>query len=310
MAVLILAASVLGFFGEKFWIFDLFAHFRWLYIELTLCLLVIVFIYKKAPRRNYIILGLILFLNAYVILPFYLHRKENTLNQNSFKIVSINLNSSNNEVESVLQYITKANADIIVLLELTPDWAKAISSMSTQYPNAKAIIQSNNFGIGILSKSPFDSVDVIRDTVYEIPFESVQINLEGSPVTVIAAHPFPPIGAEANYSRNNYLEKLANYAASLSTSVILCGDLNITPWSQVFISFLNKSSLIYPRGFGVNDTWPVALDPITIPVDHCLTNDKIVVTKYNRGPNIGSDHFPIEMDFQIKSIRRPASPKQ
>jgi len=36
-----------------------------------------------------------------------------------------------------------------------------------------------------------------------------------------------------------------------------------------------------------------------IPIDHCLVSPEIIVTKRSVGPSVGSDHYPVIIDFSI-----------
>ena len=102
--------------------------------------------------------------------------------------------------------------------------------------------------------------------------------------------------------RNRQFEELARTAFEEESSVMLIGDLNITSWSPVFWELLRKGGLTDSRqGFGIQPTWPVWLPVLLIPIDHILVSEKIVIHSREVGPNIGSDHYPVVVDFSVRT---------
>ena len=82
--------------------------------------------------------------------------------------------------------------------------------------------------------------------------------------------------------------------------ILLCGDLNLTPWSPVFWRFLRRSGLAdSSRGFGVQPSWPVGKPWMSVPLDHCLVSPEITILDRRLGPAIGSDHYPVWVDFTL-----------
>ena len=81
---------------------------------------------------------------------------------------------------------------------------------------------------------------------------------------------------------------------------ILLGDLNITPWSYFFGRLLRTANLRDPSvGIGFKTTWPVGQILLRIPIDHCLVSPEIAVEDRRVGTDVGSDHFPLVVDFAL-----------
>ena len=86
----------------------------------------------------------------------------------------------------------------------------------------------------------------------------------------------------------------------LNQPAVLLGDLNITPWSPYFKDFIQVTGLQESRkGLGLYPTWPTWLPPLRIPIDHSLISIGITVQAFSLGHDIGSDHFPVILDFSI-----------
>ena len=82
--------------------------------------------------------------------------------------------------------------------------------------------------------------------------------------------------------------------------VLLLGDLNITLWCSHFKRLLRASGLRdSSQGRGVLPTWPVDLPILLVPIDHCLHSAGIYITRKRTGPKVGSDHYPLMVDFVL-----------
>ena len=85
---------------------------------------------------------------------------------------------------------------------------------------------------------------------------------------------------------------------------MLMGDLNTTPWAPTFRDFLDSSGMRDSRGgFGLQVTWPTYLPPLLIPIDHALVSPDISVRHFEVGPSVGSDHYPLLLDFTLGTVQ-------
>ena len=55
------------------------------------------------------------------------------------------------------------------------------------------------------------------------------------------------------------------------------------------------------KGYGIQPTWPNASRLIGIPIDHILVSAQWDVLSFKVGENIGSDHFPVIVELQIRA---------
>ena len=93
---------------------------------------------------------------------------------------------------------------------------------------------------------------------------------------------------------------LAGVARGLPEPVLVLGDLNASPWSSHFRRFLRDSGLRdSAQGRGVQPTWPAGMPWLWIPIDHCLHSPQLQVVARHVGPNLGSDHYPVVVDFVV-----------
>lgn len=206
----------------------------------------------------------------------------------STSIVYSNINVSNQEKKKLIEYLKYSRPNLIVLVEVNKLWAEELSSLKNEYPYSKMIIQEGNFGMAILSDHPIKNEKVFFDKEHNIPALSVSIN----EYKVYLLHAFPPIGKYGTLLRNRYLETMSNHIAKEEGPLVVCGDFNVTQWKAVFSNFLEVSGLNYAHNSATPRTWPVLGNRALLSIDHCLVKD-IKVIEYRRGPNIGSDHFPL-----------------
>jgi endonuclease/exonuclease/phosphatase (EEP) superfamily protein YafD len=104
--------------------------------------------------------------------------------------------------------------------------------------------------------------------------------------------------------RDAQLAAIAAAARSKNGPLVLAGDLNVTSWSAAFDLLTDRTRLVDSRaGFGVQPSWPKWFGPGRIPIDHCLVTPEIAVRDRFVGPDLGSDHFPIVVDFTIQKVR-------
>lgn len=125
-------------------------------------------------------------------------------------------------------------------------------------------------------------------------------------LVVYVLHPTTPRSYDQWVDRNAYLEVVAKAIAAepAGTPVVAMGDFNTPTWSPFFQSFLKTSGLVDASGTG----WPATtrfsrrfakLVHFGSPVDHILVSRNIEVKRFEVGPDIGSDHFPVFADLRL-----------
>lgn len=304
MPLTLLLVSLLGFLGEMAWFLDLFSHFRAHYILIALTLIVVAIIIKIRSILCYLTIATVIIVNIYFIAPYYpIFDSVTPPTYSSLKVISINLNSTNTEYEKMLNYIRDQQPDFLVLLEVTPAWGEIIKNIEDLFPYAKAVMQNDNFGIGIASRYPIESAQFTREDHLFAPFLVSKILNSEVTLNLVAVHPFPPINNLAKISRENYWARLAKLIPELNGPTVLCGDFNNTPWTKNFNNFSGTSKLELPKIAWLPATWPTQFNLFALPIDHCLISSDIKAVSYRRGPNIGSDHYPLEMKFVIDDSR-------
>lgn len=294
-------ASVIPHLFPHYWLTDLFSHFKLQYIFLLLILLLPGFFFLMRRRIFPVALILILLLwNSWFIVPLYLPSSDKAeVYGASFSILSMNLLASNTNYSEAIDLIGEKDPDVVVLLELNPQWEKEMQILESKFPFRKMYPQTNNFGIGIFSKYPgsFTVTDFGKGFPPSIIGET---EINGSPISILATHPFPPVSQEKFLLRNKQLKEIAELTKSRKGNLILVGDLNTSSYSPNFQELLKKGDLKDSRkGFGIASTWPVNYLIVRTTLDHILYKGKLQVIKRTTERSIGSDHLPIYMEFGL-----------
>jgi endonuclease/exonuclease/phosphatase (EEP) superfamily protein YafD len=145
---------------------------------------------------------------------------------------------------------------------------------------------------------PLDQAHVFAIGSPEIPAIRAELDLKGRRVTIVGVHAVPPKGATMAQLRNHQLAQISAMVSNGSLATLLLGDLNVTPWSAQFHRLQESSPLQRcSLGRGVQPTWPADIPIFLIPIDHCLHADGITILNNEIGSSVGSDHYPVIVDF-------------
>jgi endonuclease/exonuclease/phosphatase (EEP) superfamily protein YafD len=80
---------------------------------------------------------------------------------------------------------------------------------------------------------------------------------------------------------------------------LLVGDLNVTPFSPYFSDLLAQTGMEDARRvYGFHGTWPTWMPLLQISIDHCIADPQLEVMRVARGPDVGSDHYPLEITLR------------
>ena len=294
-AVLFLAGQL----GTFDWRLDLLAHFSQHYVVLMgLCAIGLLL------SRNYrtaVFLGILLTPGMVLLYPYHQFQLSSSIDSDEpLSIVLFNVNSANREHQSVFDYLASTNADIIVLFETDARWIQALNPLTNAFDQALHIPASGNFGISVFSNAEIFDYKTVYAADADAPTLVANVQSRESQFLLIATHPVPPTSESGTDLRNRQLMNLAEISAEEET-VILVGDLNLTPWSSTYRRFESSSDLVNcGHGNGVVLTWPTTERFFRIPIDHCLVSEFVDVRKIERGPDLGSDHFPVQVFLNLR----------
>lgn len=292
--------SVMGFLGRLWWPFDLASHFRVQYFVFLLASGIIFLVGKR--MRGAALSGAFAVINVFLIVPLYFGSPFAHGSSQTLRAVLVNVNHSNRAYGKFQKFVRSAKPDFMILVEVNHAWANTLRQMQADYPFSQNLPPRNGRSdIALLSRIPISRREVARFGAARLPSVVARLDIEGRQLTVIGAHAIAPWNRTRSELRNQHLAALGQIVNLQVGPVIVLADLNTTSWSPFFRDLLHKTGLRDSRtGFGVQSSWPTGFPPLWIAIDHCLVSSGVIVHNRSIGPHIGSDHYPVVVDFSLQ----------
>jgi endonuclease/exonuclease/phosphatase (EEP) superfamily protein YafD len=293
-------ATLMGFLGAVSAILDLVSHFRVQYFCIPIAVALLLFGTKR--RRFATLFAALAIVNGAAIAPLFVGPSVHVVESDRvFRIFIANVNRKFGDAVAVLRAVDATNPDFVVLAEVDTDWLARLKSLDASYPYSVAEPRPDNFGIVLYSKLAFSRTEGIPLGQPAIPSLVANLTVDGKPIRLVGTHILPPVGLQYIDWQAQQRAELINLLKAELTPVLLVGDLNMTPWSAHFRDLLTKANLRDAgAGQGLQPTWPVQFPPLLIPLDRCLYSDGIEVVATRVGEQVGSDHYPLTVDFVVR----------
>ena len=303
-------ATILGFAGSLWWVFELFEHPRPQYCLILVSALVV----GGISRRVWSFIWCVpLVLNLALIVPLFFTSAQSSYLQpvsgipnSTLRLLYANLDHQNQDTSRAIQYIEAQNVDLVFLQEVTSRWMTKLQSALCRYRVFTSFPRENSTGMAMLVPiAPSKSVEIVATQIIELPPNSGQPLLEttirwgGREVVILGLSIIRPRNSGTSAFQEVEFDAAAKWSLrqqqEKGREVVVIGDFNSTPWSGRFRSFLQESDLRNSqRGFGLQPTWPASLPSVLmIAIDHCLHSKSMKTINYATGLNIGSDHLPL-----------------
>jgi endonuclease/exonuclease/phosphatase (EEP) superfamily protein YafD len=234
------------------------------------------------------------------------------------KLVSFNLWYRNEDPDATLAYLARSDADVIGLVETTPQLKAALAPLKALYPYGIDCIGSDpDCEIMLLSKLPLrDTYAGKIDGRYPYVAEA-ELDWGGRAATVVMTHlswpllvpatalevtllepPAPELPDLPRLSQSRQAANLAAHVNKLPRDLVLMGDFNNASWSRVQIG-LRAATGLDNRGHYL-PSWPSWAWPVfRLPIDQVFVRGEVQLSEIRLGPNVGSDHLPVEAEVTV-----------
>lgn len=213
------------------------------------------------------------------------------------RVLQANVLTGNRDATRLLNLVEAESPDVILLQETDGGWLERLAPLTNRYPVAAAEARTDNFGTAAFAKT--GTADILHfSDAEQSPCARVEIPSERGPVTLLGIHPLAPKDRREWTGRDALLAEIARYAAD-RPRVVVMGDFNTTPYTRAYHAFERESGLVDANlGRLPLPTWHAGFPPfLRIPLDHCLYSRDLHAHGIRRGPDIGSDHFPLIFEF-------------
>ncbi|MFC3179416.1 endonuclease/exonuclease/phosphatase family protein [Cypionkella sinensis] len=224
-----------------------------------------------------------------------MHRATSGGAAHDVRCLAMNVLMENTNHAAVLAEIARTDPDVLFLMETDAAWDAALAQALARYPTVLREIKNNYYGLIFATRLPCHAARVTYLSVEDTP--SVLAELEapdGTRFRFVGLHPKPPVPGEDTEGRDAEVAYAARHARDSDLPVISMGDFNTPAWSQIAHRFKSVGGYLDPRvgrgpvcSFDANRWW------MRMPIDQFYATTDVSLIDFRRGPNVGSDHFPM-----------------
>lgn len=233
------------------------------------------------------------------------------------RILWANLQNWSTSGEALDAVLEDAQADIIVLTELSARHVRAVERARARWPYQTRFPKGSAFDLLMLSRWQPRDLRIHQPLGDSFPIFDALVcppGLDGwgeACVAIVALHAVRPalpgglIGVLP--TRRDTMLAVATAAARRRSAehhrVVLLGDFNTTPWAASFRRMLDDSGLLdsatqpAERPHWTRPTWFSRWPGIGLPIDHILLSPTWRIGERRQGPFFGSDHRPLVIDL-------------
>lgn len=261
---------------------------------------------RSVRRRGYVRLGLagaILISASVGIYPAAYGSNHPIRDGHSLKIITFNLWKKNASPQAAADWIRHERPDIIVLIEAKERSGRVPAMLEDIYPYRVSCHRKAFCSTIILSRqAPVSAVPLARGDAENRRALSAAMMRFGSAAdqpTILAVHlPRPyPLG-----SQKRELALLDDAMSQMSTRhLILLGDFNSNSFTFALRRLTERHGLTPIKSRA--PTWPTPSSALPVPafiaIDHIMVGSGWTVSELRRGPDLGSDHYPL-----VATLRR------
>jgi len=298
------AASLAALLAPLGWPFELFAHFRWQVGVAALALLLASLVLRRPWMMVLACVTVVMQWLPGILMSGRASAHEPTArpcSDDPLRVVTANAWFANSDHAALIAWLSRSDADIIALQEITPQWALALEPLARTYPYRKVIPREDPYGIALLSRWPIDDVQPVDFSGDGLPSLVANVDVHGRKLRVIVLHTRWPVTPELQVARDRGLQQAAALALTQPDATILLGDLNLTPYAPAFARLVSESGLQDAlAGETWRPTWQAGFWPLALPIDHVLVPRRSCVTGHEIGADVGSDHRPLQVTLRLR----------
>lgn len=284
--VTLLALSLAGFVGDRFWLTELATSVR---VQLVLLgLVVAVAALGLRARRVAVVAAAAVVVNLAVIVPFFFGAEPRPAGEARLRVAHVNMQHRALDDDALAQALRERRPDLFVLLDPPQGWVRTHPTFAGYRVLGDG---SPKVSAAVLAREATPRVD--RPFVEGLPGSALVVEtvLGREPLWILALHAQAPMTPGLLAKRNRSLRTAARLARARDGARVVLGDLNSVPWSDAIERLEDTGGLVSSaRGNGIQATWPWLLGPAGIAIDQLLHSPDLVVLDREPGPAFGSTH--------------------
>lgn len=297
----LIVGVLLGYLGALHPALDTFSHFR-LHagVGLVLCVIILVRFKWFIVAIPTLLIGCMAIYTSASGTVFSATPLKPDTSKPVYSLLHFNVYWINKQREAVIDRIIELDPDLISLTEAASRWTRHINRLDEKWPYLSHCAESGKRGgVRFYSKWPLDKSDEYCGPYGSFAKTDV-ISPEGIKFTSGSVHlrwPWPASGPEQLQTITPQLNKIGDNA-------LLAGDFNAVTWSHALKHFAAASNMQIVKGIG--STWMIDLLPLKytwwagLPIDNVLQKGNVRVLSATTLEDMGSDHLPVLVKFQLQ----------
>jgi endonuclease/exonuclease/phosphatase (EEP) superfamily protein YafD len=312
-ALSFMIVTLIGLYGAVDAEYDTVNHFR-IWITLPALLLALLALVVKARAAAAMTLAALL-VHAFAIVPEVYARW--TLPHaggaaDRLKVVTLNMRFNFADAAGIRRFVQTEQPDILVMQEAWGKSAMAIDGLKDLLPFRADCVNRHLCNLALLSRLPIRATEIgpasgagPAAAIPRMLSAEIDLGAIGRPdetAMIITTHLSWPLPPRLQASQFRQLaRKIAGFDPE---SVIVAGDFNSTPWSHAMRRYDSATPL--RRVTRAVHTWPArrriagyVLPFPLLPIDHVFAGSKFSADSVRRGPFLGSDHYPVIVEFAV-----------
>lgn len=208
-----------------------------------------------------------------------------------FRLMSLNMFDGEADSSQVAE--RAAQADIVILVETTPDALRALEryGWDKRFPHSVGDPRDNFSNTAVFSRFPLSRSSQIGDTSFQQWVTTVRIPSVGR-IRLMAVHPCNPYCGNDRWSSEHRLLR-RTVVDNLDRPLVVAGDFNAVadhgPMQALQRAGLKNATDV--AGAGWLPTYPANRSfPPLLPIDHVMINKDLTATSVTSFTVAGSDH--------------------
>jgi endonuclease/exonuclease/phosphatase (EEP) superfamily protein YafD len=299
-SALAMLAAQGGRFSDRL---DIATHFAMVFLVLAMASALMAALTPKSLLRRFTLgaAALAVALSSLLILPEMMRNTQPVSGSAGaelarLKVIQMNTWSGRNQtMDETADWLVAQDPDIIVVEESSRRFQRALESRGDYH---RTCDPDDRCEVIIYSKATPVSggLPKVSEGSY-FPATRATFGAPGGDFTVIGAHYTWPIPAGPQQQQSLRLTKIAELYDR--DRLIITGDFNSTPWSFTLrrqdkalgLTRRNRSMLTWPAM--AFSRWNILMPLPFLAIDHVYAGADWKTVSVERGPSLGSDHFPV-----------------
>jgi endonuclease/exonuclease/phosphatase (EEP) superfamily protein YafD len=230
-----------------------------------------------------------------LVAPLWTTPEPAGLDTPALRLVHLNVHVDNAQLDDVADRIERSGADVAVVIELSRAAEARLARLPPPWRPLLTRPSSDSFGLGVYARHAATSTRV-RMLTEVFPAAEVVLPWGETSLVLYAVHTMPPIDEESTRLNQRQLAELGRWLADEPRPRLVVGDLNATPWSAGLRPLSDAGYRSVHLGAGYRATWPRALGPLGLVIDHVLLAEGLSARGLTTVELADSDHRGLRVD--------------